>query len=806
MRVSRQWLWLLFIPLVWAGLSRLHVKTDVLDLLPAEEPVVEGLKLYQQYFSTGRELIITIRSSSATNSEWVAKEISARLRQESALVAHVWWQPPWTEFPKEIGESLAWVRMNEPANVFGDLTNRLSANQMKAVLANTRDMLATSLSPMDLALGGFDPYGLVKLPKSLGLEDDTFRNGDAMFASKDGLFHVVYVEAKPDLSDYRSCIQWRDSVTACVDGLRQTHPEWDDAVIRYTGRPAFEAEIAGSMQRDIQGSVIGTALIIALLFWLAHRRWLPMLWLLVLLGLILVATLAIGSLALGAVNVISMGFAAILLGLAVDYALVHYQEALSHPHAAICQIRRAIAPSILWAAATTISAFLVLNLGGIPGLAQLGSLVAIGVALSAVVMVAAYLPPLFRDRKHLKDAGLQPEPLEKITTTGKQQRGVFALTALIVLVGFICVTTRPPRLDRSADALRPTHSEASDVLKEMQTALELGEDPLWVIVRGNSEKDILELLGKTTQSLDEAQKKQAIRNYLLPSAFWPNEESWLSNQAAASLISGRAEALRNAAIQEGFMADSLELTGEMLQSFGRFGAGSGIVWPTNSVSQWIVNRFVARETNGWFVMGLVYPGTNQADMKSSSILPGITDKRVLVTGWQLLGNRMIERVQGNMRVVVLLMAMVLFASLSMAFRSIREVALGIGVMLLSGLCLLTVMALAGWSWNLINLMALPLILGTGVDYCIFMQLALRRSHGDQAMARRSVGRALILCGATAVAGFGSLAWSGNAGLSSFGKVCAIGVSANMLISVFLLPAWWMAAVGKRYTEKKSGIA
>ena len=59
------------------------------------------------------------------------------------------------------------------------------------------------------------------------------------------------------------------------------------------------------------------------------------------------------------------------------------------------EIRRAIAPSILWAAITTISAFLVLNLGGLPGLAQLGTLVAIGIGLAALVMVMIYLPPLF---------------------------------------------------------------------------------------------------------------------------------------------------------------------------------------------------------------------------------------------------------------------------------------------------------------------------------------------------------------------------------------------------------------------------
>src|SRR5215467_4719281 len=94
-----------------------------------------------------------------------------------------------------------------------------------------------------------------------------------------------------------------------------------------------------------------------------------------------------------------MGFAAVLLGLAVDYAVVHYQEALAHPRLSVPEIRREIAPSILWAAITTISAFLVLNLGGLPGLAQLGTLVAIGVALAALVMVVAFLPPLFPERR-----------------------------------------------------------------------------------------------------------------------------------------------------------------------------------------------------------------------------------------------------------------------------------------------------------------------------------------------------------------------------------------------------------------------
>ena len=270
------------------------------------------------------------------------------------------------------------------------------------MLAETKETLTTSLSPMDLARRAFDPYDLLSVPALTNFSGLSAEQGQRMFASADGTFRVLFVQARPDLTSYKSCASWLNSVRQVVAGLRASQADGRDVVIRYTGRPAFVTEIAASMQRDLSGSIVGTAAIIALLFWLSHRRWLPMFWLLALLALILAATVGIGGLVLGSISVISLGFAAVLLGLAVDYAVVHYQEALAHPQMSVPEIRRAIAPSILWAAITTISAFLVLNLGGLPGLAQLGTLVAIGIALAALVMVVAFLPPLFPDRRQTR--------------------------------------------------------------------------------------------------------------------------------------------------------------------------------------------------------------------------------------------------------------------------------------------------------------------------------------------------------------------------------------------------------------------
>ncbi len=484
-RFLKRWWWAFLAVAVCLGLWRLRFDVDILNLLPPDEPTVQGLKLYQQHFTNARELVITLRAPDAERAERLASALAARLRQETNLVAEVSWQPPWMEDPAQMAELLGCFWLNQPPATFGALTNRLAAGQLKAVLAQTKEELRTSMSPMDMARRAFDPFDLLNMPALTNLSGLSMGQGQQMFASSDGNFRLLFVQSAIDLGSYRSCESWLKSIQAVVERpASRGHPkeEWAGVVVRYTGRPVFVVEIASSMQRDMSGSVVGTSAIIALLFWLTHRRWLPMFWLLTLLALILVATLALGGLVLGTISVVSMGFAAVLLGLAVDYAVVHYQEALAHPQLSVPEIRRAIAPSILWAAITTMSAFLVLNLGGLPGLAQLGTLVAIGVGLAALVMVMIYLPPLFPARRK-PPPGLTPArwfayfipppptpaaALAPATAqTGAPGAGpgcasALVLTALILVAACAILCIRRPGLDDTGNALRSATRRSRD--------------------------------------------------------------------------------------------------------------------------------------------------------------------------------------------------------------------------------------------------------------------------------------------------------------------------------------------------------
>ena len=534
-----------------------------------------------------------------------------------------------------------------------------------------------------------------------------------------------------------------------------------------------------------------------------------MLWLLTLLALILAATLAIGGLIFGAVNIISMGFAAILLGLAVDYAVVHYQEALAHPDLSIPEVRRAIAPSIFWAAVTTISAFLVLNFGGLPGLAQLGSLVGIGVALSAAVMIFAFLPPLFPDR-------MKPQPgrdalprVQADQQVGPAEKGgnhhakiVFTITASLILLCAAILFSGLPKMDTSANALRPRDSQAYTTLDAIQNNLGQTREPLWLVIAGRDENDVASKLDAVLPTLNAAVYNQTLSGFTLPNALWPRPGFQSANRANAQRLVAEGGVLRAAALTNGFSEEALGLANGILGTWQRAGATTNVFWPTNPLGMWIFEKLAAREPQNFFAVGFLFPSTNATSF--AQLDAQLPHDGVWLSGWDLLGGTVLAAVKKNLWKLLLPMIGLILLSLWLAFGRFTELCFSLGILLLSGFCLLAVMKTCGWQWNLLNLMALPLILGTGVDYSIFMQLTLRRCHGDLPLAHRSVGRALLLCGGTAIAGFGSLGLSSNAGLSSLGRVCAVGIAGNMLISVFLLPVWWKQVLGSGESEISGG--
>lgn len=757
MKPSRAWLLILLVPIL-IGLSRLRFDTEVLNLLPNDIPAVEGLKLYHKHFANNREVIITVTAHTPDDAEAAARAIAERLKSATNLVSQAVWQPPWMDRPSQTAEFIAWLWLSQPTNEVAQLVSRLNPTNAAATLNQTRERLATSLSPLDLARLSHDPFGLTALGPGL-----TQQNND-WFASADGTFRLIFVQPRNDPGSIAKWTIWLNRFHQLFRALELPN----GVELGFTGMPIFTVETAAGMASDMRQSVFATVILVAFLFWFAHRRWWPLICMLAMLISALVVTMSLGGIFYGALNVVSLGFAAILLGLGVDYALVLYQELLDSPRANAAMIRHKAAGGIWWSASTTALTFALLNFAGLPGLAQMGTLVAIGVMLAATAMLYGFLPLMTRKPPPQKVSADDP-------ITPHRDRLAWPATVAILIICAIILGRSWPQLDRTADALGSVGSAASKAAAAIDKHMNRGDETLWVLVRGRDESEV-------RLRLQSLKSELSVHAAELPLDAWPAPSLQKQNLPFLSDLHSYLPHLDKAAADAGFTSDALTLTKSVLNAWKTVSTNTSTIWPRGEAVEWLVNRIAAKTPNGQIALGLVR-------MPANAPLPEIKTPGALIAGWSRLAELLLRRVETRLTFLTVGLLAVLVICLRLALRGWPEVFLSFASLAFGFMLTLLVMALFGWKWNLMSLTAIPLLLGASVDYTIHVQRALQRYHDDPRAMRRTIGRALFLVTAAAVAGFGSLGLASNAGLASFEILIAIGMICIFLTSLYLLPAW-----------------
>jgi hypothetical protein len=129
------------------------------------------------------------------------------------------------------------------------------------------------------------------------------------------------------------------------------------------------------------------------------------------------------------------------------------------------------------------------------------------------------------------------------------------------------------------------------------------------------------------------------------------------------------------------------------------------------------------------------------------------------------------------------------AVLVLDFRRGRELLFGLFPLAVGVLLTLGVMGLCGVSLNPANMIALPLIIGVGVDNGVHViHDYLDRRRGASYTLRRATGTGIFVAGLTTLLGFGTLMISNHRGLAGLGLILTLGVAGSMLTALVLLPA------------------
>lgn len=139
------------------------------------------------------------------------------------------------------------------------------------------------------------------------------------------------------------------------------------------------------------------------------------------------------------------------------------------------------------------------------------------------------------------------------------------------------------------------------------------------------------------------------------------------------------------------------------------------------------------------------------------------------------------------------------------FRSLLALVLALLPVGLGTLWLVGLMGYFGIPFNPANIMTLPLVIGIGVTNGIHILNRFAEEQNPSILAK-STGKAVLVSGLTTIAGFGSLVLAKHQGIESLGYVMATGTAACMIVALTFLPALLNLLIAKTNLIKKQPSA
>ncbi|MEM8850967.1 MAG: MMPL family transporter [Pseudomonadota bacterium] len=632
---------------------------------------------------------------------------------------------------------------------------------------------------------------------------------------------VLQIQPIPDYTDLQPVEGTIEAIAAAIGEL---DPELSRLVeVGVTGDPALRHEELDSVSRGIGLSLGGSFVIVTILLLVAYGSVARAAATLLALVVSLVLATGFAALAFEALNLVSVAFVVLLVGLGLDFtihALLHIDGKADASDRAthIARMGRDIGGALLLGAGTTVLAFLAFVPTDFDGIAQLGVLGAAGVVIALIVSLT-FVPALVMAWPRLI-RGRQPKRHRPVTTsTGGRNSALIALL-LVVLAGALLLG-RDVRFDADPTVLRAPNAPS------MQALAWLHDDPETVPYRLSALTTSAASAATLARELDEDPQVASAR---MLADFLPSDQAEklrLLDGARATLraipagsgqvmsqpaagpaaealarrlaTSGRPAAARlREALLDWIAADAaardraeravFRFLPPFLEIIGRqANAGPAVL---ADLPMAITERFQSGDL--WRVE--IVPTADPRDQDALVDFVASVDTRVAQAGEAVLAGppahilRAGETVAGA---IVQAIAVAGLATLLLCFAMLRDWRLVVAIIVpLAVAAALTAAASAvlGIAFNYANVIVLPLIIGLGVDSGIHLALRRRSLQSNRPLAATNTPRAVVFSGLTTVAAFGSLALSDHQGTASMGLMLAVAVTLTLAATLIWTPA------------------
>jgi hypothetical protein len=135
--------------------------------------------------------------------------------------------------------------------------------------------------------------------------------------------------------------------------------------------------------------------------------------------------------------------------------------------------------------------------------------------------------------------------------------------------------------------------------------------------------------------------------------------------------------------------------------------------------------------------------------------------------------------------------------LIVTYRNFRDVLFTMLPLLLALLLTTAASVLLDIPFNFANIIVLPLLLGIGVDYCVHLSHRHKSLEHKDSLLSSSTAKGVVLSAVTTTVSFSSLWFSAHRGTSGMGIMLGISTTLIILCSLFVLPALYAAFAGPK---------
>jgi uncharacterized protein len=639
----------------------------------------------------------------------------------------------------------------------------------------------------------------------------------------------AFIEFKPIL-DFNALEPGKDATDAIRDAAAALDfPGKYQARVRLTGPVPIANEEYSTVQDGAIVNGIGTVIVVLFILWLALHSAKIIFAVFFNLFVGLSITTAAGLAMVGSLNLLSIAFAVLFVGLGVDFGIqfsVRYrserykndnlQEALEEG------ARRAAVPLSL-AAMATAAGFLCFLPTDYKGISELGEIAGIGMLIAFFSSITV-LPALL---KLLNPPG-EKEPVGYAFLAPVDR---FLENHRFVIVGgtlFVALAGLPllyfMRFDFNPMHLRNPRAESIATYLDLRKDPNTGASAIDVLTHSDAEaKQIAARLEKLPEVLrvtwldsfvppDQAPKLKSIAQAaktLGPALNPDSVDPAPSDQENIDSLKSSVDALRRTAgdskgpgaIASRRLADALEKLAASDEAT-RNKAQAVFVTPMNVVFDQLKNALQAQPVS----LDTLPPELVSAWKSKDGLLrveasprgdPNDNDNlrkfasAVLTAEPTAIGGPVSILKSGDTVVSAFIHAgiyalVVISLLLWITLRRLTDVALTIVPLLVAGAVTLEICVLIGLPLNFANIVALPLLLGVGVAFKIYYVTAWR--SGRTNLLQTSLTRAIFFSAMTTGTAFGSLWLSSHPGTSSMGKLLALSLVTTLAAVLLFQPA------------------